>query len=107
MTCLNSSRVFACQAGSSLVGTVRGSVAATADVALSASRTARNLRIAALPQNTDTLSAARGRSSGDAVTLRQIFRASHFLQPADGPLEFEAAVSFRVETGRLRVRASQ
>src|SRR3954465_9818222 len=30
IACLNSSRVFACQVGSSLVGTVRGSVAAAA-----------------------------------------------------------------------------
>ena len=42
-----------------------------------------------------------------AVAFRQIFRAAHLFEAADGALEFEAAVSMRVQPARLGVRAGK
>src|SRR5262245_23073126 len=98
MTSLNSSRVFACHAGSSWFGRVRGSGAATAEVAEKASRTPSSLRIQISRIRRRTLSPKRGSSSGDAVPFRKIFRAAHFLETADRSLELEAAVAGRIKS---------
>src|SRR6187549_2608902 len=45
----------------------------------------------------------RSPSSGQTVAFREIFRASHFLEPANGALKLETSVARRIETGWLSV----
>src|SRR4051794_13825385 len=103
MACLNTSRVFDCHAGGNCVGTVRGSVAATADVAVKANKIPSAIRMNfSLPGlRCATLPIAGAASSYDAMALRKIFGAAHFLEPAHCALELEAAVARRIETCRF------
>ena len=94
IACLNTSRVFACHAAGNWVGTVRGSVAAAAAAAVKASKNPkRNSHRSSLRMRCGTLPWRCAGSSGRAVPLGQIFGAAHFLETADGALEFEAAVA--------------
>src|SRR5512132_1228079 len=54
-----------------------------------------------------TLPSALPASSYSAVPLGEIFGAAHFLEAADGPLEFEASVATRIKAFRLGVRRGQ
>src|SRR4051812_4590148 len=105
IACLKTARVFACQAGSSFVGTVRGSTAASAEVATKASRTASGKRITDFSPKSlwsDLIGALTGSSRG-AVPFGEIFYAAHLFQAAGSTLEFEISGALEIEVSGLGV----
>src|SRR5258705_8216962 len=76
-------------------GVSAGGAAAAGAAKETAERAAIAMRMAKIPRERElaTLSPLRGASSYEAVTLRQIFRAAHFLEATDRALEFEVAVA--------------
>ena len=94
IACLNTSRVFACHALGNWLGTVRGSVAATA-------RGGREGKQKPEHDTHDYFSPGLRDATRPAplvkrraVPFGQIFGASHLFEPADGALELEAAVAW-------------
>src|SRR5512145_2199831 len=103
-TCSNRSRVFFCHSGDSLVGLLNNSAvpACTGEASkVAARRVAINERMALLSRDR-----AGGTLSG-AVAFGKIVVAPHFLEPADGTVEFEPAIAGRIEPLRLRIRCRQ